>query len=73
MNAIPFLVSQITEDYSKTAIKLQQATHEQWSVDWQNLTLVCRHGISLSPPACARKSVANLREYATARHAKPKR
>ena len=73
MNAIPFLGSQITDDYSKTAMKLQEATHEQWSVDWQNLTIVCRHGISLSPAACARKSAASLREYSTARHGKPKR
>ena len=72
MNAIPFFGSQITDDYTNTAIRLQQATHEQWSVDWQNLTLVCGHGISLSPPACAKKSEANLREYATARHGKPK-
>ena len=72
MNAIPFFGSQITDDYTKAAIKLQQATHEQWSVDWQNLTLVCRHGIALSPPACAKKSEANLREYAAARHGKPK-
>ncbi len=72
MNAIPFFGSQITDDYTKAAIRLQQATHEQWSVDWQNLTLVCRHGIALSPPACAKKSEANLREYAAARHGKPK-
>ncbi len=72
MNAISFFGSQITGDYTKTAIRLQEATHEQWSVDWQNLTLVCRHGISLSPPACAKKSEANLREYAAARHGKTK-
>ena len=57
MHAIPYLLSTLTDDVLKGTRRLQDLTHEQWTIDWEQLELVCPHGIrvnhwfALSSPA----------------------
>ena len=57
MHAIPYIFSSLTDDILKATHELQGMTHERWTVDWEQLELVCSHGIrvnhwfALSSPA----------------------
>lgn len=48
MNALPYVSPKITSDLLDATIRLQQITHEPWTVDWSRFALVCRHGVVIT-------------------------
>ncbi len=48
MQALPFALSQLTDDLLRATIRLKQVTHEHWTIDWDRFALVCKHGVAVS-------------------------
>jgi len=69
MQALPYLLSKTADELLKAVLVLQQTTHETWTVDWERLALVCRHGVAVTHWSTLTKSTALLGAFITARHA----
>ncbi len=69
MHTVPYMFSQMTKDLVSASIRLQQATHEAWTFDWERFALVCRHGVAVAHRSALAKPMDELREFVTGLHA----
>ena len=70
MNAIPYLTSPMTNELLKATRRLEQVTHENWTVDWERFALMCSHGVRVQHRSVLGCSPDSLRNEIGARHEK---
>ncbi len=45
MYALPYLSSPMADELLQATRRLQEVTHESWTVDWERFALTCPHGV----------------------------
>lgn len=66
---LPYLSTPMADELLRATRRLQEVTHEHWTVDWERFALVCPHGVRvqhrsalLSPPHVLRRVIAGRHE-----------
>ena len=72
--ALPYLTTPMADEMLRATRRLQEITHECWTVDWEQFALICPHGVRIqhwsalhSPPHVLRRAIVGRHKAARIR------
>ena len=68
MNAVPYVLSSMTDDILRATRKLELATNESWSTDWAQFGLRCPHNVVVNYLFALNNPVEAVREHVREQH-----
>ena len=68
MNAVPYVLSSMTDDLLRATRKLEQATNESWATDWGQFGLRCPHNVVVNHLFALNNSVESIRQHVKDQH-----
>ena len=68
MNAVPYVLSSMTDDLLRATRKLELATNESWSTDWGQFGLRCPHNVVVNHLFALNNSVESIRRHVDVQH-----